>query len=283
MLARMAAFEWRYQVRSPVFWVGCAMFFLLTFGAATVDQIQIGARGNVNINSPFNILQVQLIMGMFANFVTVAMVAGAVLRDDGYHLLREQNRPVSTYEIVSAGGFSWAQHISAHEAAQILREDARFKDLGRFLFALASWDMSERETIKDLIVKILEAAGTPLESPEIGLRVRRFRSVGLSSFRHILRQHELVQGYGVGFYGLKSWGRFTDFFVTHKKFLKRLLPEQPQPLTFGALCARLNISYESDLAHTLWRTLHSFSGLRFTPAYCAPTTVITLAKRIRDA
>ena len=82
MLRHIAAFEWRYQVKSPVFWVGCLIFFLLTFGAVTVDQIQIGSRGNVNINSPFAILQTLAIMSVFAIFVVVAMVAGVVIRDD---------------------------------------------------------------------------------------------------------------------------------------------------------------------------------------------------------
>ncbi|MEQ1806528.1 MAG: hypothetical protein ABL900_14230, partial [Burkholderiaceae bacterium] len=82
MLAHVAAFEWRYQVKSPVFWVGCLIFFLLSFGAVTVDQIQIGSRGNVNINSPFAILQTLAIMSLFAIFITVALVANVVIRDD---------------------------------------------------------------------------------------------------------------------------------------------------------------------------------------------------------
>jgi ABC-2 type transport system permease protein len=82
MLKHVAAFEWRYQVRSPVFWVGCLIFFLLTFGAVTSDQVQIGARGNVNINSPFAIVQTLLIMSLFAVFVIVAMIANVVIRDD---------------------------------------------------------------------------------------------------------------------------------------------------------------------------------------------------------
>ncbi|MFZ5548988.1 MAG: M1 family aminopeptidase [Pseudomonadota bacterium] len=82
MFAHIARFEWRYQVKSPVFWVGCLLFFLLTFGATTVDTIQIGSRGNVNINSPFAIVQTMAIMSVFAVFVVVAMVAGPVIRDD---------------------------------------------------------------------------------------------------------------------------------------------------------------------------------------------------------
>lgn len=82
MFAHIARFEWRYQIKSPVFWVGCLLFFLFTFGATTVDTIQIGSRGNVNINSPFAIVQTMGIMSVLAIFVVVAMVAGPVIRDD---------------------------------------------------------------------------------------------------------------------------------------------------------------------------------------------------------
>jgi aminopeptidase N len=82
LLRYITAFEWRYQARSPVFWVGCLLFFLLTFGSVTVDQIQIGSRGNVFINAPFAILQTLAIMSLFSTFVIVAMVANVVIRDD---------------------------------------------------------------------------------------------------------------------------------------------------------------------------------------------------------
>lgn len=78
----VAAFEWRLQLRSPVLWVGFVLFFLLAFGATTIDQIQIGARGNVYINSPFAILQTTGIMSVFTLFVMAALVAGTVVRDD---------------------------------------------------------------------------------------------------------------------------------------------------------------------------------------------------------
>ncbi|HEX8111660.1 MAG TPA: hypothetical protein VF516_28210, partial [Kofleriaceae bacterium] len=82
MLRHVAGFEWRYQLRSPVFWVGCALFFLITFGAATIDQIQIGGRGNVFVNSPYTILQTLSVLSLFSIFVIVAMVASVVIRDD---------------------------------------------------------------------------------------------------------------------------------------------------------------------------------------------------------
>lgn len=81
MLFKIAAFELRYQLRSPLFLVGFAIFFLLTFGSVTIDQIQIGARGNVNINSPYALLQTTGIMAVFAVFIVTAFVANVVIRD----------------------------------------------------------------------------------------------------------------------------------------------------------------------------------------------------------
>jgi ABC-2 type transport system permease protein len=82
MLAKIAAFEIRYQLRSPLFVVAFLIFFLLAFGSVTVSTIQIGARGNVNINSPHAILQTISIMSLFAIFVVTAFVANVVIRDD---------------------------------------------------------------------------------------------------------------------------------------------------------------------------------------------------------
>jgi ABC-2 type transport system permease protein len=82
MFASVTAFEIRYQLRSPVFWVACALFFLLAFGATTMEEIQIGARGNVHVNAPAAIIETLGVMGVFGMFVVTAFVAGAVIRDD---------------------------------------------------------------------------------------------------------------------------------------------------------------------------------------------------------
>ena len=82
MLAHVASFEWRYQLKSPVFWVGCILFFLLAFGATASDNVQIGSVGFVHKNSPYAIVQTVAVMGLFALFTTVALVANAVVRDD---------------------------------------------------------------------------------------------------------------------------------------------------------------------------------------------------------
>ncbi|TKD50490.1 ABC transporter permease/M1 family aminopeptidase [Sphingomonas baiyangensis] len=82
MFGRIASFELRYQLGSPVFWVVAILFFLLTFGAVTIDQIQIGSGGNVHANSPAAIAQTHLIMSVFFMFVTTAFVANVIVRDD---------------------------------------------------------------------------------------------------------------------------------------------------------------------------------------------------------
>ncbi|MEE4201750.1 ABC transporter permease/M1 family aminopeptidase [Erythrobacter sp.] len=82
MFASIALFELRYQLRNPVFWVALAIFFLLTFGATASSDIQIGSGGNVNVNSPFAILQTQIVLTLFYMFVTTAFVANVVVRDD---------------------------------------------------------------------------------------------------------------------------------------------------------------------------------------------------------
>jgi aminopeptidase N len=82
MFRHIAAFELRYQLKNSVFWVGCAIFFLLTFASVTSDSIQIGGRGPVFLNAPTSILKTLAIMSLFSVFVIVALVANVVIRDE---------------------------------------------------------------------------------------------------------------------------------------------------------------------------------------------------------
>jgi ABC-2 type transport system permease protein len=82
MFVSVSTFEARYQLRNPVLWVSFGMFFLLTFGAVTVDQIQIGDTANIKQNSPYAIIQTVFVMSIFALFAVAAFVANSVTRDD---------------------------------------------------------------------------------------------------------------------------------------------------------------------------------------------------------
>jgi ABC-type transport system involved in multi-copper enzyme maturation permease subunit len=83
MFARVAAFEFRYQLRSPVFWAVIVLFFLLTFGAMASSEVTIGdANSSVHKNSPLSLATTQLIMAVFFMFVSTAFVANVIVRDD---------------------------------------------------------------------------------------------------------------------------------------------------------------------------------------------------------
>ena len=82
MFGSIFRFELFYQLRNPVFIVTALIFFLLTFGAVTLEDIQIGSGGNIHVNSPYAIAQTVLIMSLFYMFATTAFVANVVVRDD---------------------------------------------------------------------------------------------------------------------------------------------------------------------------------------------------------
>jgi aminopeptidase N len=82
MFLKVAGFEFRFQIKNPVFWVAVIFFFLLTFAIGASTTVDIGAGGNVRKNSPFAIVQIQQTWSLFYMFVTTAFVANVVVRDD---------------------------------------------------------------------------------------------------------------------------------------------------------------------------------------------------------
>ena len=96
----IAAFEFRYHVRSPLFWVTALIFALLTFGSIASDSVRIGGiAGNVKKNSPFAVGVTLQIMAIFAVFIMAAFVSNVVVRDDetGFGQIVHSTR-VSTFD-----------------------------------------------------------------------------------------------------------------------------------------------------------------------------------------
>lgn len=81
MFLKTLAFEWRYYLRQPSFFVTSLVFFLLPFLATATDSVRIGGGGNVLYNGSFAITQTTLIMGIFALFLLVNFVAGTATRN----------------------------------------------------------------------------------------------------------------------------------------------------------------------------------------------------------
>ena len=82
MFAKIAAFELRYQLKNPVFWVAVVAFFLMTFAVTTLDNVHIGDSANGHINGPYAVVQTHLVLSIFLMFVSTAFVANVVVRDD---------------------------------------------------------------------------------------------------------------------------------------------------------------------------------------------------------
>ena len=81
MFAKIAAFEFRYQLRQPAFWVIGILFALLGFGAMASENVQIGAGGNVLKNAPYGLAQMHVVIAVFFMLATTAIVANVVVRD----------------------------------------------------------------------------------------------------------------------------------------------------------------------------------------------------------
>lgn len=82
MITKIAEFELRYQLRSPVFWVTAAIVFTLTFLSVVIDQVQMAAGGNVLKNSSYATLSKYLVASIFFMLVTTAFVSNVIVRDD---------------------------------------------------------------------------------------------------------------------------------------------------------------------------------------------------------
>src|SRR5690348_10740051 len=82
MFGAISTFELKYHLKGFLFYVLLAVFFLLTFGAASSDSVTLGgAVGNVHRNAPFVIMQFMLVMSIFGVLTTTAFVANSVHRD----------------------------------------------------------------------------------------------------------------------------------------------------------------------------------------------------------
>lgn len=82
MFLEILKFEVAFQRRQPMPYILAGIFFLLTFGATTVENITIGGNNsNLNINAPFVIVTTLALVSIFGLFAVIAFASGPVLRD----------------------------------------------------------------------------------------------------------------------------------------------------------------------------------------------------------
>ena len=131
MLASVAGFEFRQQLKAPVFWIAGLLFLLFSFTFVTTDVLQVGGMGPVKKNAPYAIELISLTMGVFYMFVTTAFVAGVVVRDDetGFGPILRSTR-------ITKGAYLYGRFAGAFAAAAL---GFLFVPLGLFLGSLAPW------------------------------------------------------------------------------------------------------------------------------------------------
>lgn len=83
MFSQILRFELAYHARQPLVYVVSLILFLLSFGGTVSDNISIGGIvGNININSPFNVIVVLASISFIASLVAGVFYASSpVLRD----------------------------------------------------------------------------------------------------------------------------------------------------------------------------------------------------------
>ena len=86
MFAKVLGFEFRYQLKSRLFLFGFAIFLILTFLAVFSPNVQLGGTGGANVNSPFAIVQVHVIMAILAVLIGTAFTNSAALRDGEFRM-----------------------------------------------------------------------------------------------------------------------------------------------------------------------------------------------------
>ena len=82
MLGKIAAFEFRYQIKSPLFGAAAALFFLGAFADMAVAKILTVGGGNVLFNSPHVVIVSHLLVSVLFLFLGAAFVSNVIVRDD---------------------------------------------------------------------------------------------------------------------------------------------------------------------------------------------------------
>ena len=86
MFAKVFGFEVRYHLKSRLFIFSAAIFFIMTYLGVVSPNVQFGSAGGANLNSPFVIAQVHVVMALLGVLVGTAFLNSAALRDHEFRM-----------------------------------------------------------------------------------------------------------------------------------------------------------------------------------------------------
>lgn len=240
------------------------------------EVIVISARGAANSLTPEQgfFLLGPCSIGLRQHFLT-PVSRWSALCNQFAKLLHKEDRPVSTVEAVAQARIQGFEQTSSHEMAQIIREDKRFTDLGRHLFALTNWGVQEREHIKDLLPRVFADANQVLTVEQTLKRLTRLRSVSPYGLASHLQKHPEIRSFGFGYYGLMDWGDLQkEVIFRDRTTIERAVRRATPPVSFATLCNTFGVPVEGAQAILLWKTCAGSSMLRRAPEKQAPETLL---------
>lgn len=240
------------------------------------DAVVVSARGAANSLTSINgfFLLGPRSYGLRQHFQTPAS-RRPILCDQFQKVLESENRPVSTIEAVAHKRIKGFEKTNHYEIAEILREDSRFSDLGRHLFALVEWGVQEREYVKDLVTRVFTESNQALTVEQTLKRLTRLRSVSPYSITNVLQKHSEICSYGFGYYGLKSWGSAQkEIILRDRATIERAVRRAAPPVSFAGLCATFGVSSEGPQADMLWKGCAGSSQLRRAPDMQSSETLL---------
>ncbi len=164
MFGKIAGFEFRYQLKNPVFWVAVVLFGLLSFGLVASSNVSIGSGGNIHKNAASAIIFANIAFSTLFMFITTAFVAGVVTRDDetGYG-------PIVRTTRVSKFDYLYGRFLGAFIAAALAFLAV---PLGMMLGAMAPW--VDKETLGPFVFQHYASAYLIWALPDIFISAALF-------------------------------------------------------------------------------------------------------------
>jgi aminopeptidase N len=184
MFLSIAGFEFRYQLKSPVFWVAVVLFFLIAFTATSVEGVQVGgSNSNLHRNAPYVLANLQMVLAIFFMFASTAMVAGVVVRDDetGFGPILRSSR-------ITKFDYLYGRFVGAFGGVLLAFASV---PLGAFLGSLAPW--LDKETLGPVRIGDYLYAYAVLAAPTLLLTSALFFAVSTAT-RSMMATYVAVVG-----------------------------------------------------------------------------------------
>lgn len=174
------------------------------------------------------LLQLQLQVEMKAEDAYATSFAFLARKEQVFRALRDLGEPTHYEAIVGAlqARLGNSEELNVRSMANYLVGDDRVRPLGRSgYWGLLEWGVEERP-IRDLMVEVLQRAGSPLDAESIYNAIANMRPVARKSIdMYLASADQLFTRYGLDEWGLSSWEEDPNFQSNLEQKFKALILE----------------------------------------------------------